>query len=373
MTGDATYTANFSQMDYIITTVADPEEGGTITGGGTYHYGDFATLTATPNENYQFVSWTDGVATPSRDIIVTESATYTAAFMMQGTTTYTITVLSSDMMLGEVTGGGVYPEGLDIIISAMPIAPAVFLNWNDGDPNPTRTITVTGDATYTAEFIMPTMYTITVESLNPEMGTVTGGGEYAEGTQIEIMATPYGGYHFNGWDDDNYQNPRTITVTGNATYRARFSEEQVQTYTLTVLCNTNEGTVIGGGQYPAGTNVMIAAIPNSGFKFKEWNDGDKNNPRTVTVNGDAMYFATFINDGIEENETPSIVIYPNPANEVVRLMGINDNTEVRIYNTIGELVQIATVSSEEEINVSNLNAGVYFVRFNGSTLRFVKE
>ena len=36
-----------------------PENGGTAIGSGTYHFGEFANLSATANENYQFVGWTN--------------------------------------------------------------------------------------------------------------------------------------------------------------------------------------------------------------------------------------------------------------------------------------------------------------------------
>lgn len=373
VTGDATYTALFSQMTYSINVYANPAEGGTVEGTGTYPYGEYVILRAHANEGYDFLNWNDGNTDDERVIVVDGDADYVAYFAEQGATTYTITVLSDDPELGSVTGGGTFTEGTVITISAEPIGYATFVSWNDGNTNATRNVTVTGDAIYTAHFQMGTLYTITVESLNPEMGTVNGGGEFPAGAEIAIQATAFGGYHFNGWDDDNYENPRIITVNGNATYRARFSEQQQETYTITVMCNTNEGTVIGGGSYPAGTTVQIAAIPNAGFLFKEWNDGNTQNPRTITVTGNALYFATFRGDGVDENGAQNISLYPNPANDKIRIDGLNDNTEVRIYNVLGGLVKVVNVNSEEEISISELPAGMYIVRFGASALQFTKE
>ena len=39
--------------------MACPENGGTAIGSGPYHCGEFANLSATANENYQFVGWTN--------------------------------------------------------------------------------------------------------------------------------------------------------------------------------------------------------------------------------------------------------------------------------------------------------------------------
>lgn len=68
-------------------------------------------------------------------------------------------------------------------------------------------------------------YTITVTSANPTMGTVTGGGTYNSGATATLTAMPNSGYHFVRWQDNNTQNPRTITVTANATYTAYFEAD----------------------------------------------------------------------------------------------------------------------------------------------------
>ena len=86
MTGNATYTATYTETlrDYTITVSANPTEGGTITGAGSYTYGATATLTATANTGYDFVNWTkDGVEVSTEinySFEVTGDATYVANF-----------------------------------------------------------------------------------------------------------------------------------------------------------------------------------------------------------------------------------------------------------------------------------------------------
>lgn len=69
---------------YQITTIANPDEGGTVTGGGTYYEGQLCTLTAVSDYDYSFVNWTkDGIevsTNPTISFMVTEDATYTANF-----------------------------------------------------------------------------------------------------------------------------------------------------------------------------------------------------------------------------------------------------------------------------------------------------
>ena len=104
--GDTTYTALFEALEYEITTIAQPAEGGTVIGGGVYPYGTEVTLTARPNDNYEFVCWSDGIVSNPRYITVTQDASYTALFSSQGPQNYTITVLANEPELGTVEGSG---------------------------------------------------------------------------------------------------------------------------------------------------------------------------------------------------------------------------------------------------------------------------
>ncbi|MDY6036234.1 MAG: hypothetical protein SPI67_01995 [Paludibacteraceae bacterium] len=64
-------------------------------------------------------------------------------------------------------------------------------------------------------------------------------------------------------------------------------------YVTVVSSNEVMGTVKGEGNYPAGAKINIMATPNTGFYFQQWNDGNTDNPRTITVTGDATYTAIF--------------------------------------------------------------------------------
>ena len=80
-------------------------------------------------------------------------------------------------------------------------------------------------------------YTITVESNNPEWGTVTGGGTFDAHVTTTLTATPKPGYQFVKWQDGVKDTPRTITVTADATYTAYF--EAIPEPTVKVNFNGN--------------------------------------------------------------------------------------------------------------------------------------
>ncbi len=366
------FTAYFNANQYTITTNVAPAGAGTVTGGGTYPYGATATLTATANTGYEFLQWSDGNLQNPRTFTVTQNATYTALFSNGSGSMYTLTVRPSSPFLGETYGSGTYPAGSAVEISAFPTPYSYFQKWNDGNTENPRTVIVNSNMEFIAEFGGLSFYTITVESANPERGEAFGGGSYREGTEVEIAAVAYEGYMFEKWTDGNTQNPRTITVTGDATYTARFVESSVTTYVLNVVCNTEQGTVSGGGTYVAGTTATIQAFPNPGYTFSNWSDGNTDNPRTITMNSDLTLVA-FFGTGVGENDGATITLYPNPAKESIRILGIEANSQVEIYNSLGELVKVLSVGPDQEIGIRDLASGLYLLRCGNAALRFVKQ
>ncbi len=93
----------------------------------------------------------------------------------------------------------------------------------------------------------------------------------------------------------------TITVTtveGNFT--AQCDLEVPCEYTVTVTSNnTDWGTVSGGGTAYGGDRVTLTATPKAGYLFSQWSDGNKSNPRTITVTEDITLEAEFVEKGAQ--------------------------------------------------------------------------
>jgi hypothetical protein len=85
------------------------------------------------------------------------------------------------------------------------------------------------------------------------------------------------------------------------------------------------------------------------------------------------FLAYFKGTGVGENEGRMMALYPNPASDFIRIEGIGDDSEVRIYNAMGALVKVTTASANEEIGIGELSKGLYLLRCGNISLRFVKE
>ena len=65
-------------------------------------------------------------------------------------------------------------------------------------------------------------------------------------------------------------------------------------FTITVNSNNDAwGTVTGGGTFADQATTILVATPNAGYQFVKWQDGVKENPRTITVSADETYTAYF--------------------------------------------------------------------------------
>lgn len=211
---------------------------------------------------------------------------------------YTISTSVSPSGAGTISGGGTKTAGTTITLTANPATGYEFKQWSDKNTSNPRITTVTGNTTYTAQFTKKS-YTISVSGTN---GAVTGGGTYEYGTTATLTATPNTGYKFVRWNDNNTQNPRTITVTGDTTYTAYFEK---LTYPITF--KNWDGTILQSSNWEYGSIPSYSGIPTKPadnqyiYSFKGWS------PSITSVTTSATYTAQF--DAIEREY--EIVINPN--------------------------------------------------------------
>ena len=341
VTGEAEYVANFELNSYEITAVASPEEGGTITGAGTYDYGTEATLTATAAEGYTFMNWTmDGQ-------VVAETATY--SFTVTGEAEYvanfeqiilTVVAVAEPAEGGTVTGAGEYVYGSEVTLTATAAEGYTFLNWMLNGQTVVETATytfqVTEDANFVANFELNS-YEITAVANPEDGGTITGAGTYDYGTEATLTATAAEGYHFLNWTLNGQTVAETetysFTVTGEAAYVANF---ELNSYEITAVANPEDGgTVEGANTYNHGDIATLTATANEGYTFLNWtHDGEtvaETETYSFTVTGEAEYVANF------ELNSYEITVVANPEEG-----GIVDGTGT--YNHFEEVTLTATAN-----------------------------
>ena len=158
-----------------------------------------------------------------------------------------------------------------------------------------------GTYEYTGYFA-PNSYTVSISIESGEYQSYYQGGTYAYGTALEMWVEINPHYVFHYWEDTNgnrvYPEDKgdnrlvgKITVTGDVSYKLVASP---RVYTISVSANPADGgTVTGGGEYTAGTEVTISATANEGYAFSSWSDGVTSASRKITLNSDVTLTANF--------------------------------------------------------------------------------
>ena len=146
--------------DYTITVSANPANGGTVMGGGTYQQGQSCTVTATANEGYTFNNWTENGNVISNNasysFMVTGSSALVANFTLN---TIQITTAVEPAEGGNATGGGTYNYGDEVTITVETNEDWAFQNWTENGAVVAEEKTFTFIATADHSFVANLMYT----------------------------------------------------------------------------------------------------------------------------------------------------------------------------------------------------------------------
>ncbi len=306
--GDGTY--------YAITVEANPEAGGTVTGGNTYKEGTQATLTATANSGYTFQNWT------LNGSVVSSSATYSFTVYAAGNyvanftrNSYMIQVSANPAAGGTVTGGGTYYEGTPVNIVATANTGYAFVNWTKNgtvvSTEPSYNFFVGAGGSYVANFQQLVNYSITVVQANG--GTISANPTNAyPGDVIDLTVTTDNGYFFSGWNV-TYGNNQPVEVSdnqfvmpnGNVTVTASFA----QGFVITMADVTNGTISANKDNALPGETITLTATPETNYYLTTWlvfQTGDVRNTVPVTNNQftmpeyDVTVFAIFKMNEIEE-------------------------------------------------------------------------
>lgn len=384
VTGNRTLVANFQAQpqNYTVSVSANPTNGGTVTGGGSYQQGQSCTVSAAANPGFTFTNWTENgnvVSTQANyTFTVNSNRTLVANFQTQ---TYTITTSANPNNGGTVTGGGSYQQGQSCTVHATANTGYTFTNWTENgnvvSTNANYSFTVNSNRTLVANFQIQS-FTINVNANPAEGGTITGGGTYNLGETCTVTATAAEGYNFVNWTQGFFsvstEASYSFTVTGNTTLTANF---ETQTFDVKVAIDPEEaGTIIGGGTYNYGDEVVLTIVRNEDWAFQNWTENgevvSEEMTYTFVITSNRDLVANFMHtEGIGE-QTANVSLYPNPTQGKVTLEG-EGLQSVRIVNAFGQTVYNAKVEGDQvRIDLSNMAKGVYVMHIgteNGNAVR----
>lgn len=303
---------------YSITTSANPSAGGTVTGGGNYNIGQSVTVTATPNQNWNFLNWTENSVPVSTSPAYTFNASANRNLVANFSLNQ-VTVSTSALPLagGTTSGGGTVTVNSQVTVVATPNIGYDFINWtlngNVVSTLPSYTLTVSNSVQLIANFQIK-QFNVDAVANPSSAGTVTGSGVYPYNAMVTLSAAPFNGWNFLGW----FENGLLLSIDpvwqfnalANRSIEAQFAL-QIVVYNVIVSANPAQGgTVSGGTSAASGSLITVHAAANPGWAFVHWTENgnvvstDPNYSFTILANRNLV--AEFI-------QTYSISANSNPA------------------------------------------------------------
>jgi enterochelin esterase-like enzyme len=233
---------------------------------------------------------------------------------------------------------------------------------------------------------------IVIETFNVEAfsspvagGVVSGSGEYNEGTDVTLTATPNEGYEFLNWTKDGFEvsenQTLTLSVTEDLNLQANF--KLIPSFIVNaVSLPSNGGTIAGAGTFNEGTEITLTAISNEGYEFIGWTDNgaeiSAESSLSINVSENINLQANFkLLTGIDEfgSSGRNIQVFPNPTSGHIVLNGLPDNGNliVRLYNSKGKLLDNKTIedATSTQLNLEDFKSGMYYLVIKGKDFQKV--
>jgi hypothetical protein len=118
------------------------------------------------------------------------------------------------------------------------------------------------------------------------------------------------------------------------------------------------------------------AVPNTAFRATKYGFDDTAFTGKDLTPGSPIELNSGINEPCDvlSSETfvfQDLAIYPNPATDIIKVNSAIRINKIELYNSLGALLN--EVHDVNEINVSNYNSGIYFLRISSETKSITKK
>ncbi|MDR0523905.1 MAG: hypothetical protein LBG62_05745 [Candidatus Methanoplasma sp.] len=305
--------------------------------------GAYAILDARPDRGFHFLKWSYGSGESHYNPIGVRSAgTYSVSFEEDGAAggAYAMTVVvgaHGSVRFSWASGGAPVtltqgewtvsaPVGAGAVLDASADAGHHFLKWSDGSSdsfvNPLQAVSAGKyEASFEEDGPGASRYNMAVSVGQGGSVTASGGADAAlgpgewvvsapSGSSVGLDASPGPGRHFLRWLSESGELPyNPISASSAGRYSAEFESDSAADgrYTVSVRVGEN-GSVRATGavdmllrpgktdlSVPSGSSVALAAEPDAGYHFRDWNGSSR--VSAIDVGSAGTYSASFEADG----------------------------------------------------------------------------
>ncbi|MBN1927098.1 MAG: T9SS type A sorting domain-containing protein [Prolixibacteraceae bacterium] len=389
MDEDKNVTANFKRV-YYLTVGINPDAAATgfcsatPLGDSQHDEGEVVALSAIPAVGWRFDSWIGPVASQEPTTTITMDSDKEVMAVFQKVYNLTVNIFPADAVEGPCSaspaGTTWHDEGAVVNLGAAIAQGWRFESWT-GDVSSSAlnaTVIMDADKTVTANFVKVFNLEVNVLPADALSGSCTvspsGNTEHDEGEVVNLSSTTAEGWRFESWSGDVSSTALNATVTMDAdkSVIANF----IRTYSLVVSIvpaqAVSDGCTVsqsGSGTYDEGESVTLIASPAGSWGFVRWNGSvsSPENPVTLLMDADKEITCSFEQETGFTNlntGTEGLKLYPNPVTDKVILSLQEKNSAVRlkIFDVAGNVVYEEFEFRDNELNLSSLKNGIYFIK-----------
>lgn len=277
------------------------------------------TLTAVPEQGWQFKCWEDYSTNATRYITMTRNTEVTAFFEEIPVERYTLTMKAAEGGKTTPTAGThMYNGDEQVVLTATAQPGYTFTKWLFGDgteqtANPyTLYITENTEVTpvFTQDAPQPT-YTLTTSVNGQGEITVSPQQErYPANTEVTLTAVPAQGWQFVKWEDNTTSAIRTITMTRDMAAVATFEElTDYRIQDLNISVTTSSATATWSSEAPffevviTDKNDALQATDTIAAKTFTFKKGKSGQTYTISVRPMDSNQATYLDNAVTKNFT----------------------------------------------------------------------
>ena len=313
---------------------------------------------------------------------------------------YTITI-NYDETLGSASYS--WGQGNEVLLSATPNSNVQFLGWYLDDTRFSTSLNtsyiVDGDTTFEARF--EPIYEVNASVVGD--GSIGFNRQSTDQNQVDFYVIPDENRHFvkyvvDGQDifDENY----SIRLNDDITIVAYFEEDDK--FHISVSTNIDNGSVYVSNNDDYATYIStLWARPFPNYVFEKWSDGNRENPRTLSVSKNITLIAEYthiqetngiyqyrcyVKDQLDLEAPPKAFMvvdtftlnedYLTKANSTINVLelasNINNGDVIVVYNPKGETIYqgVITSTSDNKITTSQMQSfykGLWIYKTNPQT------
>ncbi|MCL2246033.1 MAG: hypothetical protein FWC10_02850 [Lentimicrobiaceae bacterium] len=311
-----TLVAHFAIKTYDIILLAYPIQAGTTTGGDlNIPHGSIRTISATANEHFYFVNWTENGVPVSMDssftFTVTESRTLTANFEQK---LYSVTIEASPPDYGYTKGTDIYYANSRVLVEAIPNNCYRFANWS-----------ING---------------VVVSVENPYIFIIKNNVNLV----ANFYALDFDTYSPILWDNTFLLDLRKLREDGYEITGCKWFKNDIE------LIHTNTINIFSYSAGPYETDLLELSPTWYMFQLVTENFG------TLCSTKKMITEHTF-------SGTEKLFVYPNPvlSGMPFTIEGVSKGSSIHLYNYFGACVGSVIATDDAAKITCNLPTGIYFI------------